>query len=54
MNNNRKDKFKANEKPIAYNPQMLFERSITKELDELVGYFEKHMKKYDLSLNTTE
>lgn len=49
-----RDKFKANEKPIAYNPQMLFERSITKELDELVGYFEKHMKKYDLSLNTTE
>lgn len=38
-----RDKFKADEKPITYNPQMLFEKNITKELDELVNYFEKHM-----------
>ena len=31
-----------------------FTENKKKELDELVGYFEKHMKKYDLSLNTTE
>ena len=39
-----RDKFKADEKPITYNPQMLFEKNIIKELDELVDYFEKHIK----------
>lgn len=39
-----RDKFKAAEKPITYNPQLLFEKNIIKELDELVIYFEKHIK----------
>lgn len=38
-----RDKFKADEKPITYNPQMLFEKNIIKELDELIVYFEKHI-----------
>ncbi len=45
-----RDKFKADEKPITYNPQMLFEKSITKELDELVSYFEKHMGRCGVSV----
>ena len=38
-----RDKFKADEKPITYNPQMFFKKNIIKELDDLVLYFEKHM-----------
>ena len=44
-----RDKFKADEKPITYNPQMLFEKNITKELEELVTYFEKHMGRCGVS-----
>lgn len=44
-----RDKFKADEKPITYNPQMLFEKNIIKELDELVSYFEKHMGRCGVS-----
>lgn len=49
-----RDMFKANIKSITYNPQMFFEKRIMKELDDLVLYFEEHMKQYGISLNIDE
>ena len=38
-----RDLFNQNTQIPTYNPQMLFENNIAKELDELVAYFEKHI-----------
>ena len=44
-----RDLYKENDKPITYNPQLLFGRNIIKELEELIIYFEKHMGRCGVS-----